>query len=97
MQIQFTGHNLEITPALKSFTVEKFNKLERHFDNINSIHVVFDIQKLSQIAEATIHINKGEVHAKAESDDLYAAIDVLIDKLNRQLLKHKEKIQEHRD
>ncbi|KTD17357.1 ribosome hibernation-promoting factor, HPF/YfiA family [Legionella jordanis] len=97
MQISFTGHNVEVTPALKAFTVEKFNKLERHFDRITSIHVVFDIEKLSQIAEASIQVAKGELHARAESDDMYSAIDALIDKLDRQLIKHKEKIREHRE
>ncbi|ASQ46948.1 ribosome hibernation-promoting factor, HPF/YfiA family [Legionella clemsonensis] len=97
MQISFTGHNVEVTPALRAFTVDKFNKLDRHFDKITSVHVVFDIEKLSQIAEATIQVAKGEFHARAESEDLYAAIDALIDKLDRQLIKHKEKIREHRD
>ncbi|KTC78115.1 ribosome hibernation promoting factor [Legionella brunensis] len=97
MQISFTGHNVEVTPALRAFTADKFNKLERHFDRITSIHVVFDIEKLSQIAEATIQVAKGELHARAESEDMYAAIDALIDKLDRQLIKHKEKIREHRE
>ncbi|KTD08441.1 ribosome hibernation promoting factor [Legionella jamestowniensis] len=97
MQISFTGHNVEVTPALRAFTVDKFNKLDRHFDKITSVHVVFDIEKLSQIAEATIQVVKGELHARAESEDMYAAIDALIDKLDRQLIKHKEKIREHRD
>ncbi|CEK09678.1 ribosome hibernation-promoting factor, HPF/YfiA family [Legionella hackeliae] len=97
MQISFTGHNVEVTPALRTFTVEKFNKLDRHFDKITSIHVVFDIEKLSQIAEATIQVVKGELHARAESEDMYAAIDALIDKLDRQLIKHKEKIRDHRE
>ena len=95
MQINFTGHHIDVTTALKSYTEEKFNKLERHFDKINSIHVVFDIEKLSQIVEATINITKGEFHARAESEDMYASIDELVDKLDRQLLKHKEKIKAH--
>lgn len=97
MQINFTGHGMEITTALKNFTREKFDKLERHFDKITSISVVFDVEKLNQIAEATILITKGELHARSESDDMYAAIDTLVDKLDRQLIKHKEKMREHRD
>lgn len=97
MQISFTGHNVDVTPALREFTVDKFNKLERHFDKITSIHVVFDIEKLSQIAEASVQVVKGELHARAESEDMYAAIDALIDKLDRQLIKHKEKIRDHRE
>lgn len=95
MQINITGHRLEVTPALRTFTQEKFDKLERHFDHITSINVVFDVEKLRQIAEATIFVAKGELHASSESDDMYAAIDALIDKLDRQLIKHKEKIRNH--
>ncbi|MDR3441689.1 MAG: ribosome hibernation promoting factor [Legionella sp.] len=95
MQINITGHRLEITPAIRAFTEEKFEKLERHFDQITAIHVVYDVEKLRQIAEATVVVAKGELHASAESDNLYAAIDSLIDKLDRQLLKHKDKIHHH--
>ncbi len=97
MQINFTGHNVDVTPTLRTFTQEKFNKLERHFEKIISIHVSFDIEKIMQVAEATVHIVKGEIHAHAESEDLYTAIDNLVDKLDRQLIKHKEKISEHRE
>ncbi|MGL5743005.1 MAG: ribosome hibernation promoting factor [Legionella sp.] len=97
MQINITGHRMDVTPALRAFTEEKFDKLERHFDQITSINVVFDIEKLRQIAEATVYVAKGELHASSESDNLYAAIDTLIDKLDRQLIKHKEKSRQHRD
>ncbi|MBI2785819.1 MAG: ribosome hibernation promoting factor [Legionella longbeachae] len=97
MQLNITGHRLEVTPALRAFTEEKFDKLERHFDHITSIHVVFDVEKLRQIAEATVFIANGELHASSESEDLYAAIDALIDKLDRQLIKHKEKSRQHRE
>lgn len=97
MQIHFTGHNVEVTSALKRFTQEKLEKLERHFDKITSINVVFDVEKLSQIVEATILVSKGELHARAESENMYAAIDLLVDKLDKQLMKHKEKKLDHRD
>ena len=97
MQINITGHRMDVTPALRAFTEEKLDKLERHFDQITAIHVTFDVEKLRQIAEATIHVAKGELHASSESEDLYAAIDTLIDKLDRQLIKHKEKLRDHRD
>lgn len=97
MQINFTGHRMEVTPALKTFTQEKFDKLERHFDKITAINVVFDVEKLKQIAEATILISKGEVHASSTSEDMYTAIDILVDKLDRQLIKHKEKMRDHRE
>lgn len=94
MQINFTGHRMEITPALRTFTEAKFDKLERHFDKITAINVIFDVEKLRQIAEATILVAKGEVHASSESEDMYTAIDILVDKLDRQLIKHKEKMRE---
>lgn len=97
MQINFTGHNVEVTDSLRSFTQEKFDKLERHFDRIKSVNVVFDVEKLSQICEASVHVAKGELHARAESEDMYAAIDELVDKLDRQLIRHKEKIRDHRE
>ena len=88
---------MEVTPALRVFTQEKFDKLERHFDKITAINVVFDVEKLRQIAEATILVNKGELHASSESEDMYTAIDILVDKLDRQLIKHKEKMRDHRE
>ncbi len=97
MQINFTGHRMEVTPALKTFTQEKFDKLERHFEKITSINVIFDVEKLRKIAEATILIAKGELHASSESEDMYTAIDILVDKLDRQLIKHKEKMLGHRE
>lgn len=97
MQINFTGHRLEVTPALREYTISKFEKLSRHFDHISSIHVTFDVEKLSQIAEATIHVTKAELHASSEAPDMYSAIDSLTDKLDRQLIKYKEKRQDHRE
>ena len=97
MQIHFTGHGLEVTESLKTFTEEKLQKLEKHFEKITKINVVFRIEKLNKIAEATLFVAKGEYHAHAQSEDMYASVDELLDKLNRQLVKHKEKIQDHRD
>lgn len=89
--IQFTGLKTEATDALRQFTNEKFERLYKFAPNITSIHVTFNVDKLRHIAEANIHIPKNEIHAKAESDDMYKTIDSLIDKLTRQLAKHKEK------
>ena len=91
MQISVSGHHLEITDSIRSHVLEKFDKLERHFEHITSIHVILELEKNRQIAEATIHIKGGELFADAESADLYTAIDALVDKLDRQILKHKEK------
>lgn len=97
MQINFTGHHVEVTPALKTFTNEKLDKLERHFDKIMAIDIIFDVEKLRHIAEASIKIVKGELHARAEAEDMYTAIDDLVNKLDRQLIKHKEKTRDHRE
>ncbi|WP_298440932.1 ribosome hibernation promoting factor [uncultured Ferrimonas sp.] len=95
MQINLTGHHVDITDALKEYVHEKFERLERHFDHINNVHVILEVQKLQQIAEAKLNLNGGEVFAQHEHDNMYAAIDGLIDKLDRQVIKHKEKISRH--
>ncbi len=92
MQLSISGHHVEVTDALKGYTSEKLGKLERHFDHITNVHVVLSVEKQRQRAEATAHVSGAELFADADSDDMYAAIDALIDKLDRQLLKHKEKL-----
>ncbi|WP_417543991.1 ribosome hibernation promoting factor [Marinobacter sp.] len=91
MQLNISGHHVELTPALKDYVSEKFERLERHFDHISNCQVTLEVDKVRQIADATLHVVGGEIHAKAENDDMYAAIDGLVDKLDRQILKHKEK------
>ncbi|WP_395340616.1 ribosome hibernation promoting factor [Ningiella sp. W23] len=95
MQINLTGHHVEITDSLRTYVDTKFEKLERHFDHINNVHVILNVEKLNQKAEATVHLNGGEVFANSEHTDMYAAIDSLIDKLDRQVIKHKEKLRRH--
>ncbi|MCH8501247.1 MAG: ribosome hibernation promoting factor [Aliidiomarina sp.] len=95
MQINLTGHHVDITEALRDYVDTKFAKLERHFDHINNVHVILNVEKLMQKAEATVHLNGGEVFATSEHQDMYAAIDALIDKLDRQVIKHKEKLKKH--
>ncbi|WP_148863428.1 ribosome hibernation-promoting factor, HPF/YfiA family [Marinobacter fonticola] len=91
MQLNMSGHHVELTPPLKEYVSEKFQKLERHFDHISNCQVTLSVVKLRHTAEATLHVVGGEVHAKAQNEDMYAAIDSLVDKLDRQILKHKEK------
>ena len=92
MQIDVTGHHIDITPALKDYVTGKFERLARHFDKFTNAHVILSVEKLRQTAEATINLNGANLFANAEEEDMYAAIDALIDKLDRQALKHKEKI-----
>lgn len=91
MQITITGHQLEVTDALREYVNNKFSRLERHFDKITSIRVTMGVEKINKTVDATILIAGGDVNANAEHEDMYAAIDLLIDKLDRQLIKHKEK------
>ena len=96
MDISFTGHQIQVTPALKSFTEEKLQKLIHHFDRITHIHVTFHVEHLKHIVEVNVSIAKDIIHAHAESENMYTAIDLMIDKLDRQLIKHKEKTSDHR-
>ncbi|MDP4598982.1 MAG: ribosome-associated translation inhibitor RaiA [Pseudomonadales bacterium] len=91
MQINVSGHHVDLTDSLRNYVVTKLNKLERHFDKITQLNVILSVDKLRQKAEATIHISGAELFADAESEDMYAAIDMLTDKLDRQLIKQKEK------
>jgi len=95
MQINLTGHHVEITDSLRTYVDTKFNKLERHFDHISNVHVILNVEKLSQKAEATVHLSGAEVFASSENTDMYAAIDSMVDKLDRQVIKHKEKLKKH--
>ncbi len=96
MQINITGHHLDITPALRSYVTSKLEKLQRHFDHMTNAHVILSVEKERQKAEATIHVSRGNLYADSQHEDMYAAIDVLIDKLDRQVKKHKEKLTQHR-
>ncbi|NKB36263.1 MAG: ribosome hibernation promoting factor [Gammaproteobacteria bacterium] len=95
MQINLTGHHIELTDSLRNFVDSKFERLERHFEHINNIHVILSVEKARQKAEATINVNRGQLFAEAQHEDMYAAIDSLLDKLDRQLKKHKEKLNDH--
>jgi putative sigma-54 modulation protein len=96
MQINLTGRHLDITDAIRSYVQSKFERLERHFDHVTNVHVILSVEKLRQKAEASMHISGHDVFADSEHEDMYAAIDTLIDKLDRQVLRHKEKMKNHR-
>ena len=95
MQININGHHVDLTDSMQDYVNEKFQKLERFFEHINNVHVVLKVEKLRQIAEATLHVNQAEIHASADDENMYAAIDSLVDKLVRQLNKHKDKLNAH--
>lgn len=96
MQLSVTGHHVDITEALRNYVDNKFERLERHFEHMTNVHVILSVEKLRQKAEATMHVNGANVFADSVHEDMYAAIDVLTDKLDRQIIKHKEKLQSHR-
>jgi putative sigma-54 modulation protein len=95
MRINLTGHHVELTPPLHDYVNSKMEKLERHFDHVTDIHVVLSVEKLRHKAEATMHVSGGTLFADAVQEDMYAAIDSLTDKLDRQVKKHKEKLTDH--
>jgi putative sigma-54 modulation protein len=92
MQLHFVGKNIEITPALKEITAQKLQILEKHYQHISKINIVFEVEHITQIAEATVFMSGAEVHAAAKDNDMYKAIDLLVAKLASQITKHKEKI-----
>lgn len=95
MQINITGHHLDITDSLRAYVDEKFERLQRHFDNVTNVHVILSVEKAGQKAEATVHVNGGDLFADCTKEDMYAALDGLIDKLDGQIRKHKEKLTDH--
>jgi len=95
MQLSISGHHLDVSEALKNYVTEKFLRLERHFDHVIDVHVILSVEKLVQKAESTVQVNGAKLFAEDSQDDLYAAIDGLIDKLDRQIIRHKEKLSDH--
>lgn len=95
MQVQMTGHHVDITDALRDHVKSKMARLERHFDHIVDIHVTLTVEKNRHKAEATITVSGSQIHAQSEEDQMYAAVDLLVDKLDRQLIRHKEKSSDH--
>ena len=95
MQINLTGHHVTITDALRNYVNDKFARLERHFDHVINVHVVLSVEKLRHRAEASMLVSRNKLFADAVEDDMYAAIDGLSAKLDRQIVKHKEKLKDH--
>ena len=91
MNLHLTGHHLEITPAIRAYVVNKLERVTRHFDHVIDAHVILTVNKVRQKAEVTLHVRGKDLHCKSVEDDLYAAIDLLADKLDRQVLRYKDK------
>ena len=93
MNLHLTGHHVEITPAIREYVTAKLAKIERHFDHVIDVNVIMTVEKLDQKIEANVHLAGKDIHVQAHEGDMYAAIDGLIDKLDRQVIKHKERFQ----
>ncbi|MGR3985251.1 MAG: ribosome-associated translation inhibitor RaiA [Gammaproteobacteria bacterium] len=95
MQLSISGQHMEVTPALHEYVAERVGKITRHFDHVTSAHVVLHVEKKRHMAEATLNARGATVHASASAGDMYAAIDAMTDKLDRQVVRHKEKRADH--
>lgn len=91
MNLSITGHHLEVTPALREYVTGKLGRVRRHFDQVIDVSVFLSVEKLQQRAEINLHVRGRDLFAESTDGDLYAAIDLLIDKLDRQVLKYKDK------
>jgi len=96
MNLQISGHHLEITSAIHDYVTGKLERVTRHFDNVIDVNVILSVDKLKQKAEVTVHLSGKDVFVEAVDEDLYAAVDGLVDKLDRKIQKHKQKVQDHR-
>jgi putative sigma-54 modulation protein len=92
MNLNLTGHHLLITPAIREYVTSKLERVTRHFDHVLDAHVILTVEKLRQKAECTLHVPGKELHCESEEADLYAAIDLLADKLDRQVIRYKDKL-----
>jgi putative sigma-54 modulation protein len=97
MNLHITGHHVAVTDALRTYVVSKLDRVNRHFDHVIDVNVVMSVEKLRQKVEANVHVSGRDIHAQCEDENLYAAIDQLADRLDRQVVRHKEKLQVHRD
>ncbi|MBS0498497.1 MAG: ribosome-associated translation inhibitor RaiA [Gammaproteobacteria bacterium] len=97
MNLKLTGNHVEITDAMRDYVTSKISKITRHFDHVIDVSVILSVEKLKQKAEANVHIRGKDIFVETDSEDMYASIDSLVDKLDRQILKHKEKNLERRN
>ena len=95
MDVTVAGHHVDLTDSLREYAETKLERLERHSDQMTDIHCILTVEKLEHRAEATIHLNGGTIHADSVEQNMYAAIDTLVDKLDRQVKKHKEKMTDY--
>lgn len=95
MNLNITGRHVEVTPAIRDYVNTKLDRVIRHFDNVTSAAVILSVEKLQQKAEVTLHVRGKDIFVESEDTDLYAAIDAMADKLDRQVQKYKQKMADH--
>jgi len=95
MNVQVSGHHVEVTPAIRDYVLSKLERVQRHFDQVIEMNVILSVQKLKQKAEISVHMPGKDIHVESDDADMYAAIDLMMDKLDRQIIKHKQKAYAH--
>jgi putative sigma-54 modulation protein len=100
MNLTISGHHLEVTPALREYVVNKLDRVTRHFDQVVDVSVLLTVEKQKekerrQKAEVNLHVKGRDIYVEHASEDLYAAIDTLMDKLDRQVMRYKERAHDH--
>ena len=95
MNLHLTGHHLEVTPALREYLRSKLERVTNHFDHVIDVKMTLSVEKLIHKVEATLHVPGNDLHVACTDENMYSAIDLLADKLDRQVLKHKEKQGDH--
>jgi len=95
MRVNLSGHHVDVTPALRSYAERKLSRILRRFDRVIEVQCILTVDKLTHRAESTVAVRGPDIHARAEADDMYAAIDALADKLDRRVRKHKERLRDH--
>ena len=95
MNLQVSGHHVEVTPAIREYVLSKLERVQRHFEQVIDINVILSVEKLRQKAEISVHMRGKDIHVESDDADLYAAIDLMMDKLDRQIIKHKQKTYDH--
>lgn len=95
MNLNISGHHLEVTPAIRDYVADKLDRVKRHFDQVIDAKVIMQVEKLVHKVEANLHVSGRDFHVHAEDGNMYAAIDMMADKLDRQIVKHKEKNADH--
>jgi len=96
MNLHITGHHIQLTPAIRDYVSSKIERVNKHFDHVIDVNVILSVAKLRQKVEATVHLRGRDIFCECTDQDMYAAIDGLIDKLDRTIIKHKEKTLGHR-